>query len=107
MFFSVSIYAPLVEELIFRKSIKDTFDNFGNNRIINYLYIITSGFIFAGMHVLDNNAILIDYLYIIPYLGLGCAMSAVYTKTNNIFSSIMIHFFHNTIAILLLIGSGI
>lgn len=107
MLFSVSIYAPFVEELIFRKSIKDIVLAFGDNKITKYLYIIISGLIFSSLHVLDTTSSFLDYLYIIPYLALGISFAALYYKTDNIFTTITMHSLHNTIAILLYILVGV
>jgi len=108
MIFSVSIYAPFVEELIFRKSIKDGFFSlFENNNFTKFLYIFISGLIFSSLHVIGMTNSYLDYLYIIPYLGLGASFAALYYKTDNIFSSISMHSFHNTIAIILYLVAGV
>lgn len=104
MIFSISIYAPFVEEIIFRKSIKEIFS--GNNFAIKYIYILTSGLIFAGMHLVGQITNPQDYLFIIPYGALGLTFAALYQKTNNIFSTIMVHFLHNTITIILYFSTG-
>jgi len=101
MFFSVSLYAPFVEELIFRHSIKDMVLCYGHNKITRGIYIFLSGFIFALMHILGNATSLIDYIYLIPYMSLGIAFSSLYSKTDNIFSTIMMHCLHNTFTICL------
>lgn len=106
MFFSVSLYAPFTEELIFRKSIKDSIFAFKNNKITKYLYIFISGLIFASLHVITSATSPLDYLYIIPYLALGISFSALYTKSDNIFSSMAMHSMHNTIAIILYLIIG-
>lgn len=105
MIFSVSIYAPIVEELIFRHSIKDSIMAFGNNKITKYIYIITSGFIFGFLHMSLDSTNYLDYLYIVPYMSLGIAFAALYQKSDNIFSSIIMHSIHNTIAIVLLLAA--
>lgn len=107
MLFSVSIQAPFTEELIFRKSIKDIILSTNNNKFTKYLYIILSGGIFASLHVLGMVTSALDYLYIIPYLGLGIAFSSLYYKTDNIFSSMTMHFIHNTVAIILIFLVGV
>ena len=107
MFFSVAIYAPFAEEMLFRKCIKDFILSFGDNLFTKYFYIFVSGFIFALLHIVSMATGLIDYIYIFPYLGLGCAFAALYQKTDNIFSTIMVHAMHNTLAILLYIALGI
>jgi len=106
MIFSVSIYAPFVEELIFRHSIKDCVLCYGDNKITEYLYIFISGFIFALLHVLGQTGSYLDYLYIIPYLSLGIAFSSLYYKTDNIFSTIMMHSLHNTATVILYFIAG-
>lgn len=107
MFFSVSIYAPFIEEIIFRKSIKDCILVYDNNIFTKYLYIILSGLIFASLHVLGVTSSYLDYLYIIPYLALGIAFSSLYYKTDNIFSTISMHSFHNTIALIIYLLAGV
>ncbi len=107
MFFSVSIYAPFIEEIIFRKSIKDIILYKHNNKISKIIYILSSGLIFAGMHLVGQITNPIDLLYIIPYASLGISFAALYCKTNNIFSTISIHCLHNTITIILYLFAGV
>ena len=109
MLFSVSIYAPFVEELIFRHSIKDCIMCYGNNKVTKFIYIFTSGFIFAILHIIGVATGYLDYVYLIPYMSLGIAFSALYSKTDNIFSSISMHCLHNTFTIVLylMVGGGI
>ena len=107
MIFSVGIYAPFIEEIIFRKSIKDMVITVkDDNKYSKYLYIIISGFIFALLHVLGGSSWQ-DYLFIIPYLALGVAFAALYHKTDNIFETIVIHSMHNLIAIILYMAVGL
>lgn len=95
MIFNVSIYAPFTEELIFRKSIRDFIFN-------KWIYILISGIIFGALHIITNDITnYTDLLFLIPYCALGISFSALYTKTNNIYSSISMHMLHNSIAILL------
>lgn len=99
MIFSVSIYAPFTEELIFRKGIRDCIKN-------KYIYILTSGIIFGSLHVISSVTTPYDLLYLIPYCSLGITFAYLYTKTDNIFSSMSMHALHNTLTIgLYLIGT--
>ncbi|MBQ2873301.1 MAG: CPBP family intramembrane metalloprotease [Bacilli bacterium] len=108
MLFSVSIYAPFVEELIFRHSIKDSVICYGKNKITKYIYIIISGFIFGFLHMSLETTNYLDYLYIVPYMSLGVSFAALYHKTDNIFSSIMMHALHNTVTVILyFLASGV
>ena len=65
-----------------------------------------SGLIFASMHVLGMVNSNLDYLYIIPYLGLGSAFALLYYETDNIFTTIIMHSLHNAIAIILYLMVG-
>ena len=107
MIFSVSIYAPFTEELIFRKSIKDMVISYKDSKITKYMYIVISGLIFGSLHVLGMATSILDYLYIIPYTSLGIAFASLYYKSDNIFSSMCMHMVHNTVAIILLLMVGI
>ncbi len=93
MFFSSTIYAPIVEEITFRK----TFKNILNNK---YLFIVISGLLFGIVHISNLNDIN-DYLMIIPYVIMGIDFSYIYYKTNTIFSTIIFHSFHNLILIII------
>ena len=94
MIFELVIYAPLTEEIIFRKSMKDIFKN-------KYIYIISSGLIFGLMHIISSINSPIELLYIIPYSSLGIVFATLYHKTNNIFSTITIHSIHNGLTLIL------
>lgn len=94
MVFQLIIYAPLTEELIFRKSIRDITSN-------KYLYPLLSGLIFGGLHVISSLKSITSLLYLIPYCSLGIAFALLYQKTDNIFSTITIHALHNSLALIL------
>ena len=91
---SVCICAPIVEELIYRKTIKNIFIN-------NTLAIIASGLIFGLAHVIGTYQSLQDLLYIIPYGSFGAVFMYIFIDSKNIWSTITIHFMHNTILLLL------
>lgn len=90
MSFSVCILAPFNEELVFRKAIKDVFNNV-------YLFMFMSFIIFGGAHVIGSAKSIVDYLYIIPYGALGGAFAYAYSKTNTIYTTLLFHMFHNTV----------
>ncbi len=91
IYISAVFLAPIVEELVFRLSIRRVFP------FSNKLYIFISGLVFAGCHIIGNVEVPFDILYIIPYLSLGLSFGYIYTKTNNIFTTIGMHFIHNGI----------
>ena len=107
MIFSISIYAPFIEEIIFRKSIRDFIFSFGNNKITKYIFCIVSGFVFAILHIVGAATSPIDYLYTVPYFALGFSFAMLYCKSDNIFSSISMHFLHNTAAAILYLIAGV
>ena len=95
------LIGPMVEELVFRKSFKETFKN-------GTLFILMSGLIFGGLHVVLSLTSAWDLFYLIPYCSLGIAFAYIYQKTDNIFYSIFIHMCHNTIfTILSVYGLGV
>ena len=88
-----TIFAPINEEIIFRKSIQDFIKN-------KWLFIIVSGLIFGYLHVSSSES-LFDFLYIIPYGALGGAFAYLLSKTNNIYTTILMHMLHNGILTLI------
>ena len=98
---TISLIAPVSEELIFRKSLQPLIKN-------KWFYIVLSGLLFGGAHILTNiinNAFVItDLIYVLPYACLGASFALMDYETKTTYSSIFIHFLHNTLtAILLLI----
>ncbi len=89
-FISSSLLAPFIEEMIFRKSLGDIFDN-------KYFKIIMSSLIFGLLHVIFSFNTWYDFLYVIPYGALGGAFAYILTKKNNIFIPITFHVLHNSI----------
>ena len=99
MIFDVSVYAPFVEELTFRKSIRDVINN-------KWCYVLASGLLFGLLHIIGYIDSVSDLIYLIPYGSLGVCFALLYYKTNNIFSTIIVHSLHNSIAIFLYLVMG-
>lgn len=83
-----TIFAPILEELIFRLSIRKMFKN-------NTIFIIVSGLLFGLMHVIEANSIQ-ELLFIIPYSIPGCIFAYTLIKSDNILVPIGLHFIHNS-----------
>ena len=94
MLITAGFLAPLTEEIVFRKSIRNIFSN-------RWLYILTSGVLFGLAHVLGNITSLFDLLYVLPYGSLGCAFAASYYDTDTIFTPIIFHMIHNIVLVIL------
>ena len=92
-FFLTSFFAPIIEEMIFRKSLQDGIKN-------KYLFMFLSGFIFGLIHVLSPSNPW-EYLLIIPYGAMGFVFAKTLNKTDNIYTTIMVHAFHNAMLTLL------
>lgn len=88
VYFAGVFIAPVVEELVFRLSIRQIFKT-------DKLFIIVSGLIFGGAHLVGQVETFMDLLYVIPYSIPGFIFAYLFVKTNNIFSSISMHIFHN------------
>lgn len=88
---TIGIISPMIEELTFRKSFHDLFKN-------KWVFIVVSSLVFGGLHVVLSLNSLWDLLYLIPYCSLGVSFGLMYTNSNNIFTSIMMHMFHNTVS---------
>lgn len=84
------IFAPFLEETIFRLGFREIFKN-------DTLFIIMSGLVFGGLHVISSYTNLINLIYIIPYSIPGFIFAYTLVRSKNIFVPIGLHFFHNAI----------
>ena len=91
-----AILAPLLEEIVFRLSFKNMTKN-----IMKYSFI--TGIIFGTAHVITSLSDPKMILLTIPYSAMGVALSYSYKKTNNIFSSIIMHMIHNSATLVIII----
>ena len=92
-FLLTTVFAPFIEEMIFRKYLQDSFNN-------KYLFMILSGLLFGFVHVMGYNNPL-EYLLIIPYGALGFMFAKTINETDNIYCTIMMHMLHNGVFTLL------
>lgn len=90
------LYAPIVEEILFR----GCFRRFIKNDII---YIVVSGAIFGLLHTIGEPSLFGVVVMMIPYAVLGGFFAYLYSKSNNICSNIFCHFFHNSVAMMILL----
>ncbi len=89
-------FSPIIEELVFRKSLYKAINN-------KHLFAIITGLIFGATHVIFSYNSPIELLYILSYAPCGIAFGYIYKETDNIYSTIIIHSLHNAISLLLLI----
>lgn len=94
MTFSCTIYAPIVEEITFRKTFRNIIDN-------KYFFILVSGIMFGLVHIAGDTIGINEYLLSIPYILMGICLAYIYYKSDNIFTTITIHSMHNLILLIL------
>ena len=97
-FISATFFAPFIEEMLFRKSLGDIYEN-------NYIKIFMCALVFGSLHVIFSMTSAWDLLYILPYGALGGAFAYILTKKDNILIPITFHMLHNgIITIISIIG---
>lgn len=91
------IFAPLIEELIFRKCI---FSLCKNRLVISYIISVVA---FALPHMITTTASFGDWVLIsIPYLTSGLMLAVIYHLSGfNFYASLVAHILNNVIAIIL------
>ena len=101
-FLSVCVFAPIVEEITYRYCVFG-----GVARKKKWLAYLVSGLIFALMHFISSvmefgfgKELLMECIYIPPYLFSGLALCYLYDKSANLGSSIIAHFINNLISFL-------
>ena len=89
-FFSAVFIAPITEELVFRLGIKNIVKD-------EKLFIVISGLVFGGLHVILSMKTPLELLYLIPYCTPGFIFAYLLVKSKNIFVPTFMHMFHNGI----------
>jgi len=89
-FVSAVFIAPILEELVFRQGLRLAIKD-------NTLFILVSGLVFGGLHVISNITGWTDLLYLIPYSTPGFIFAYLLTKTDNVLVPASMHFMHNGI----------
>lgn len=100
MVFSAVIFAPIVEELVFRGAIY----NMIAKKTSAIKTILISGAIFGALHVVFGlvGGDLFELIYFIQYFLMGAAFGFIYHKTKSIHVCIAVHFINNLVAVLMM-----
>lgn len=96
IFLSSTLYAPFVEENVFRLAFLRIFKN-------KYVFIILSSFVFGLLHVIDTSSSIYQFLYIFQYMSLGYFLANAYYNSKNIFVPMSMHFIQNFISAILIL----
>ena len=91
---NIGLVTPLCEEIIFRLNFKNLFKN-------KFIFSIVTGLIFALMHLVVSSS-LIELIFIIPYFIMGFTLGYIYSDSNNLMNSILVHMINNVGTVLLL-----
>lgn len=91
------LWAPFVEELIFRGCIRRFIKN-------DVVFVIVSALAFGLIHTITSEVGLYNMIIqSLQYMAMGGVMAFVYTRTNNIGTNMTIHLIQNTLATVLLL----
>ena len=89
------IYAPIVEESLFRGCIRRFIRN-------DKVFIIVSGIVFGLLHTIFAESNMLNLIVLaIPYGVMGSFLAYLYVDTNNILSNITYHAINNTVAMMI------
>ena len=94
MFILAVLWAPVVEEVVFRGTIRRFIKN-------NILFIIISAVLFGSMHAINEANIINIIFTTLPYAAIGGWLAYIYYKTDNIANNIMIHAIWNFFMVIL------
>lgn len=99
-FFSSVIYAPIVEEILFR----GIFFRWFRAHMKFVPAALLSGLTFGFLHVMDSffSGNFADMIYLFSYGLIGVFFALAYEKTDSIYGSMLLHFINNTVAFLML-----
>lgn len=87
------VFAPLVEEIIFRGILFNLFKKHGF-----IIAALISSLLFGFIHILPNS--IGDLPFVFVYATMGWIIAYSYHKTGNIFTAITLHFINNLVAII-------
>ncbi len=97
---SALIYAPLMEELLFR----GFFYGFFEKRSQLFALII-SGLTFGLAHMWTGQFNIADFAFLPSYSLLGMIIAYSYQKTHSIYTPILLHFLNNLMGVLIMVYS--
>lgn len=92
MVFSIILYTPIIEEIVFRKTFKDIINS-------KWIFVIFSALVFAFYHVGYNFVGISSILGMIPYFGLGAILGISYIKSNSLFVPIFVHILYDVFVV--------
>lgn len=101
-FITVSIMAPLVEELVFRFLLCKPIE-----QKQKWLGVIISAVVFGGIHLVasvQEGTLLQDLPSLVSYVGMGLVLGVRYKMTDNIASNMVAHSLYNTMSFIMILA---
>jgi len=99
MTITAGFIGPAYEEILFRLGFKNVIDK-------KSLFIIISGLVFGLMHIFplaEGVSLTIGLIQSISYVSMGFVLAYIYSKYDNIFITIGIHFLNNFLSVITMI----
>ena len=90
------ILSPIIEELVFRKSVRTIINN-------DVFFILFSGLLLGSLYVIAQTPSLVGILSSISYILVGLYLSYSYTKTNNILINILSRIIYNLLMLVIIL----
>lgn len=91
------IWAPFVEEIIFRGCLRRFLKN-------DVVFVIASGIIFGLMHTIGSEIGIYNMIVqSLQYVAMGSVMALAYVKTNNICINMSVHCIQNTLSTVMML----
>lgn len=102
--FTAVIFAPIVEEILFRGVLYQELRNKNNYWVPIIISSLSFGLIHTlPMFLMSNNYS--EFLFLIVYTMMGYLITRAYEKTGTIWASIGVHFMNNLIATIMVIST--
>ena len=92
----ILILSPIIEELVFRKSVRTVINN-------DSFFILFSGLLLGTLYVIAQTPSLVGILSSISYILVGIYLSYSYTKTNNILINILTRIIYNLLMLVIIL----
>lgn len=92
----ILILSPIIEELVFRKSVRTVINN-------DSFFILFSGLLLGSLYVIAQTPSLVGILSSISYILVGIYLSYSYTKTNNILINILTRIIYNLLMLVIIL----
>jgi len=96
--FMIVIAAPIVEELMYRRALRELVRN-------RWFYYALSALLFGLTHIWIGFIFPVSFVYSITYIISGFVLAVIYERSNNIWCCIFIHFLNNSLGMIAMLAA--